>query len=211
MYKKYNADNFYVSISNADRSPELDYMATVYNGINSGDFTFSPVAKEYLLFFGRIHPDKGTCEAIQIAKKSGRQLIISGLVQDEAYFEQKVKPFINNEDIVYVGNSGAQERDELLGNALALLHPIRFNEPFGLSVAEAMFCGTPVIAFNRGSMPELIEDAKSGFLVDTIEEAVHSVSLLQSIDRAYCCQWASSKFSREKMIEGYLKVYNKIL
>jgi glycosyltransferase involved in cell wall biosynthesis len=211
VYKKYNSDNFYVSISHSDRSPELDYIATVYNGINTDDFTFSPVAKDYLLFFGRIHPEKGTCEAIQIAKKAGRKLIISGLIQDEVYFENKVKPYINNADIVYVGNSGAQERDKLLGEALALLHPICFNEPFGLSVAEAMLCGTPVIAFNRGSMPELIEDSKTGFLVDTIEQAALAVSRIQSIDRAYCCQWASSKFSREKMIDGYLEVYNKIL
>ncbi len=211
VYRKYNADNFYVSISNSDRSPELDYIATVYNGINTGDFSFSPVAKDYLLFFGRIHPEKGTYEAIQIAKKSGRKLIISGLIQDEVYFNNKVKPFINEEDIVYVGNSGVQERDKLLGEAFALLHPISFNEPFGLSVAEAMLCGTPVIAFNRGSMPELIEDSKTGFLVDTIEQAALAVSNIPSIDRAYCCQWASSKFSRKKMIEGYLKVYNKIL
>lgn len=211
VYKKYNADNFYVSISNADRSPELDYIATVYNGINTRDFTFSPVAKDYLLFFGRIHPDKGAFEAIQIAKKAGKKLIISGLIQDEGYFENRVKPHINNEDVVYVGNSGAQERDKLLGEACALLHPIRFNEPFGLSVTEAMLCGTPVIAFNKGSMPEHIEDAKTGFIVDTIEQAALAVSNIPSIDRAYCCQWASSKFSREKMVEGYFEVYNKIL
>ncbi len=211
VYKKYNPDNFYVSISNSDRSPDLDYIATVYNGINTGGFSFSPVAKDYLLFFGRIHPEKGTYEAIQIAKKAGRKLIISGLIQDEVYFENRVKPYINNQDIVYVGNSGAQERDKLLGEALALLHPISFNEPFGLSVAEAMLCGTPVIAFNRGSMPELIEDAKTGFLVDNIEQAALAVSNIPSIDRAYCCQWASSKFSRKKMVDGYLEVYNKIL
>jgi glycosyltransferase involved in cell wall biosynthesis len=211
VYKKYNPDNFYVSISNSDRSSDLNYMATVYNGINTGGFTFNQVSKDYLLFFGRIHPEKGTYEAIQIAKQSGRKLIISGLVQDEVYFENRVKPFINNTDIIFAGNSGAKERDILLGEAYALLHPIGFNEPFGLSVAEAMLCGTPVIAFNKGSMAELIEDSKTGFLVDNIEQAVVAVSNINSIDRNYCCQRATLKFSREKMIDGYLDVYKRIL
>jgi glycosyltransferase involved in cell wall biosynthesis len=211
VYKKYNPDNFYVSISNSDRSSDLNYMATVYNGINTGGFTFNQVSKDYLLFFGRIHPEKGTYEAIQIAKQSGRKLIISGLVQDEVYFENRVKPFINNTDIIFAGNSGAKERDILLGDAYALLHPIGFNEPFGLSVAEAMLCGTPVIAFNKGSMAELIEDSKTGFLVDNIEQAVVAVSNINSIDRNYCCQRATLKFSREKMIDGYLDVYKRIL
>lgn len=211
VYKKYNADNFYVSISHSDRSAELDYIATVYNGINTNDFTFNANPKEYLLFFGRIHPEKGTYEAIQIAKKSGKKLIISGLIQDEIYFENKIKPFLNNNDIIYVGNSDAQQRDILLGEALALLHPISFNEPFGLSVAEAMLCGTPVIAFNKGSMPELIEDKKTGFLVDTIEQAVEATNNIRSINRNDCCKWATLKFSRNKMIEGYLEVYKTIL
>ena len=211
VYKKYNANNSYVSISNSDRSPELDYIATVYNGINTEDFTFNPISEDYLLFFGRIHPEKGTYESIQIAKKAGLKLIISGLIQDQEYFDKKIKPFINNDDIVYVGNSGPSKRDQLLGNALALLHPVSFNEPFGLSVAEAMLCGTPVVAYSRGSMPELIENSKTGFLVNTIDEAVEAVNNIKSIDRAYCREWASSKFSREKMIEGYLNVYKKIL
>lgn len=211
VYEAYNSNNFYVSISDSDRIPELDYIATVYNGINRNDFTFQSYPKDYLLYFGRIHPEKGAYESIQIAKKSGRKLIISGLVQDVEYFETKVKPFLNDKDIVYVGNSGPAERDELMGNAFALLHPISFNEPFGLSVAEAMFCGTPVIAFNRGSMPELIEDRKTGFLVYTIDEAVKVVNSIESIDRNQCRKRAELKFSREKMIEGYLKVYTKIL
>jgi glycosyltransferase involved in cell wall biosynthesis len=211
VYKKYNPDNFYVSISYSDRSPELDYIETVYNGIDTNEFTFRPFPKDYLLFFGRIHPEKGTFEAIQIAKKSGRKLIISGLIQDEGYFENKVKPYINNDDIIYVGNSGTNKRDKLLGEAFALLHPISFNEPFGLSLAEAMLCGTPVIAFNKGSMPELIEDSKTGFLVDTIEQAAQSVNNINTISRDYCFEWANSKFSRTKMIDGYLEVYERIL
>lgn len=211
VYKKYNSNTHYVSISNSDRSVELDYISTVYNGINSTDFTFNEKPANYLLFFGRIHPHKGTYESIQIAKKANMKLIISGLIQDEAYFNEKVKPYINDKDIVYVGNSGPRERDKLLGEALALLHPISFDEPFGLSVAEAMFCGTPVVAFNRGSMPELIEDNKTGYLVNSISDAVDAVNKINSIDRKYCQQWALSNFSLDKMTEGYLNTYNQIL
>ncbi len=211
VYKKYNNNNHYVSISDSDRSPQLDYTATVYNGIDSKDFTFNEKPKDYLLFFGRIHPEKGTYESIQIAKKANMKLIISGLIQDEAYFEEKVKPFVNNDDIVYVGNSGPLKRDKLLGEALALLHPISFDEPFGLSVAEAMFCGTPVVAFSRGSMPELIKNNKTGYLVNSIDDAVDAIDSINSIDRKQCRQWALSNFSLEKMTEGYLNVYKQIL
>ncbi len=211
VYKKYNKNNFYVSVSDSDRSPELEYVATVYNGINTNEFTFRNVSKDYLLFFGRIHPEKGTSESIQIAKQSGRKLIIAGLIQHQDYFDRKVKPFINDDDVVYAGNSGPEERDKLLGEAYALLHPVSFKEPFGLSVAEAMMCGTPVIAFNIGSMAELISNGKTGFLVNTIEAAVEAVGNIKSIDRKHCREWALSKFSREKMINGYLDVYKKVL
>lgn len=211
VYKKYNSNSHYVSISNSDRSPELDYTATVYNGIDRKNFTFNEKSKDYLLFFGRIHPHKGAYEAIQIAKKAKKKLIISGLIQDQAYFNEKVKPFINDNDIVYVGNSGPKQRDKLLGEAIALLHPISFDEPFGLSVAEAMFCGTPVVAFNRGSMPELIEDNKTGYLVNSIDDAVNAIGMINSIDRKYCRQWAISNFSLEKMTDGYLNAYKYTL
>jgi len=211
VYKKYNSTNNYVSISDSDRSPELGYIATVYNGINTNEFTFSSESNDYLLFFGRIHPEKGVSESIQIAKKAGRNLIISGLIQHQEYFDSKIKPFINDDDILYVGNSGAKERDKLLGAAYALLHPISFEEPFGLSVAESMLCGTPVIAFNKGAMRELILDGKTGFLVNNINEAVEAVHNIKSINRKYCREYAASKFSRQKMVEGYLAVYKKIL
>lgn len=211
VYKKYNSTGYYVSISNSDRSPELNYIATVYNGLNILDFTFRSNSEDYLLFFGRIHPEKGVYESIQIANKSKRKLIISGLIQDQQYFDHKVKPYINNDDIIYAGNSGPAERNKLLGGATALLHPISFEEPFGLSVVEAMLCGTPVIAFNRGSMPEIILNGKTGFLVDTIDEAVEMTGNIKSINRKYCREWATSKFSQQKMIEGYQAVYEEIL
>jgi glycosyltransferase involved in cell wall biosynthesis len=211
VYKKYNSTSYYVSISDSDRSPELSYSATVYNGIDTREFSFNAEPGDNLLFFGRIHPDKGVSEAIEIAKKSNRKLIISGLIQDEEYYARKVDPYIDGQDIVYVGNSGPAERNKLLGSAYALLHPIGFEEPFGLSVVEAMVCGTPVIAFKRGSMPELILDGKTGFLVHKIEEAVEAVNSIGFIDRRDCMEWATSTFSREKMVEGYLEVYRKIL
>ncbi|QXV67139.1 glycosyltransferase family 4 protein [Mucilaginibacter sp. 21P] len=210
VYKKYNKRGHYVSISDADRSPELEYMATVYNGLDTADFKFTEKPKDYLLYFGRIHHDKGAAEAIEIAKKANKRLLIAGIKQDENYWREKVEPHLN-EQIVYVGSAGPEKRNELLGNALALLHPINFAEPFGMSVAESMLCGTPVIAFNKGSMPELIQHEKTGFLVNTIDEAVDTIKSIPSINRQYCHDWAASKFSKEKMAEDYFKLYQQIL
>ncbi len=210
VYKKYNDSSFYVSISNSDRSPELDYLATVYNGLKTDDFSFSEKAGDYLLYFGRIHRDKGTYEAIKIAEKFGMKLIISGIIQDREYFKECVEPFLR-EDIVFTGNSGPEKRNELLGGAYALLHPISFNEPFGMSVAESLLCGTPVVAFNKGSMPELIVHQKCGFLVDSIKEAVKALGDVGKIDRKFCMTWAKQNFSREKMIQSYIKLYKTIL
>jgi glycosyltransferase involved in cell wall biosynthesis len=211
VYKKYNDFNNYVSISNSDRSPELKYTATVYNGINEKEFTFKKEHGDYLLFFGRIHPDKGTYESIEIAKMAGMKLIISGLIQDEKYFEEKVNPYIDGENIIYAGNSGPDKRNELLGGAYALLHPISFEEPFGLSVVESYFCGTPVIAFNRGSMPELVSDGRTGFLVSGVNEAAEALKKIKGINRVDCLTWAKSKFTRSKMADDYIDVYKKVL
>jgi len=210
VFKKYNSIGNYVSISNADRSPELDYIATVYNGLNIHDFDFVEQPEDYLLYFGRIHHDKGTAEAISIAKKSKRKLLIAGIIQDEGYFKEKIEPELNDQ-IQYIGHAGPEKRNELLGKASALLHPINFNEPFGMSVAEAMLCGTPVIAFNKGSMPELIRHEQTGFLVNNIDEAVNAVSALKNINRKDCRDWAASQFSSEKMVDDYYKLYQQVL
>jgi len=211
VYKRYNDINYYVSISNSDRSSELIYIATVYNGVNEKDFTFRKEHGDYLLFFGRIHHEKGTFECIKIAREYGMKLIISGLIQDKKYFNEKVKPYIDNNNIIYLGNSGPEERDKLLGGAYALLHPINFEEPFGLSVVEAFFCGTPVVAFNRGAMPEIILNGKTGFLVNSIAEALNSLDKIKTLNRKECRIWAESKFTRMKMVEDYIEVYKKIL
>jgi glycosyltransferase involved in cell wall biosynthesis len=210
VYKKYNSTGNYVSISDSDRSPDLNYLATVYNGLNIEDFDFVEQPDDYLLYFGRIHHDKGCAEAIQIAQKSKRKLLIAGIIQDENYYREKVEPYLNDQ-IQYIGHAGPEKRNELLGKASALLHPINFNEPFGMSVAEAMLCGTPVIAFNKGSMPELIKPEETGFLVNTIDEAVEAISNLKNINRKDCRDLAISKFSSEKMVDDYFELYKKIL
>jgi glycosyltransferase involved in cell wall biosynthesis len=210
VYQKYNQRSSYVSISNSDRSPLLSYAATIYNGIQTEDFEFKSGPGDYLLYFGRIHPDKGTAGAIEIAAKTKRKLLIAGIIQDTAYFEEQVGPFLN-EQIVYLGEAGPEKRNDLMRNALALLHPINFDEPFGLSVAEAMLCGTPVIAFNRGSMPELILHGKTGFLVNGVDEAAETVADITRLDRSDCRRWSMEQFSQEKMVNEYIKLYRSVL
>ncbi|WP_432714227.1 glycosyltransferase, partial [Pedobacter sp.] len=205
-----NSNCYYASISNSNRHKNLDYIATVYNGINAEEFSFNEQPEDYLIFFGRIHPHKGTAEAIQIAQQSQKRLKIVGIIQDEAYFKKEVEPFLND-DITFIGAAGPTQRNELLGKAAALLHPISFDEPFGLSVAEAMLCGTPVIAFNRGAMPELIKDKRTGFLVNNMKDAITSVTELKSINRADCHQWALENFTTQKMVDDYLSIYHQIL
>ncbi|MBD8488229.1 glycosyltransferase family 4 protein [Echinicola sp. CAU 1574] len=210
VYKKYNATTAYVSISDADRSKELDYIATVYHGIDPLIFEFREVKEDYLLFFGRVHPEKGTHIAIEIAKRSNHRLIIAGLIQDQVYFNEKVKPFIDDDLVSYWGNLEQDKGKKLLAGAKALLHPINFEEPFGLSVIEAMMCGTPVIAFDRGSMKELIKDGKTGYLVKNIDEAIEKVGRLKSISSIDCRIHAISKFSIGAMVENYIATYEGV-
>jgi glycosyltransferase involved in cell wall biosynthesis len=211
VYKKYNSKVFYVSISDADRSPDLDYIKTIYHGIDMKQFDFQPEPDDYLLFFGRIHHDKGAREAIEIARACNKKLILAGIIQDEAYYHQHVEPHLDNDNAVYVGSADPVQRNRLLGKAYALLHPINFNEPFGLSVIESMACGTPVIAFNKGSMPELIEDGKNGFLVKTLDEAIDAVGKIKDIDRAGCRRHVEQYFTIDRMLEEYIKVYETVL
>lgn len=212
VYEKYNGRAFYVAISEADKAASLDYIRTIHHGINLDEFTFNPEAQgDYLLFFGRIHPDKGAREAIEIARNSGKRLIMAGIIQDEAYYKREVEPHLHSQRIRYVGSVGPEKRDALLKDASALLHPISFDEPFGLSVIEAMACGTPVIAYNRGSMPELIRDGLNGFLVASVEEATNAVGRIGEINRGDCRKHIEAHFSVDRMVDDYIEVYEEII
>ena len=211
VYKKYNHSSSYVSISNADRHPDLHYLRTIYHGINPSDFSFNEGKGNYLLYFGRIHPEKGAHTAIEIAKRAKYPLKMAGLIQDQNYFDSLIKPYINNDQVEYMGNVDPLLRNEILGNARALLHPISFDEPFGLSIVEAMMCGTPVIAFNRGSMAELIVDGITGYLVNDSPEAIEAIAQLNRIKRLACRDHALSKFSIDRMVDEYIQVYTEIL
>jgi glycosyltransferase involved in cell wall biosynthesis/quercetin dioxygenase-like cupin family protein len=211
VYKKYNNSIFYVSISDAYRCNELDYIATVRHGIDISSFHFNDKAQNYLLFLSRIHRDKGTKEAIEIAKKTGKKLRIAGYIADQIYFEKEVEPEIDNKQIIYEGHVTSQRKKELLSNAFALLHMVNYDEAFGLGVIEAMASGTPVIAMNRGSMPELIKDGETGFLVGSTNEAVEAVKKVDTISRKECRKSVEKRFSVDRMVEDYIKVYETIL
>ncbi len=201
----------YVSISDSDRSPDLDYLGTVHHGIDLDGLPADATGGDDLILFGRIHPDKGTDLAIEIARRAGRRLIMCGIVQDQAYFEELIEPRIDGDRVVYRGSVGPDERGAILGSGLTLLHPIRFAEPFGLSVVESMACGTPVVAYRKGSMPEVVDEGVTGFLVEDVDEAVDAVDRVGDLDRAACARRARERFSRDRMVEDYLEIYRKIV
>ena len=211
VYKKYNERTHYVAISEADKSRELDYIATIHHGIDLAQFPYREDAGDYLLFFGRIHPHKGVHEAIEVARRTNMRLVIAGIVQDETYFNEQIEPHIDGSMVEYLGSVGPEKRQELLGGALGLLHLIRFDEPFGLSVVESMACGTPVIAFGRGSMPELIRDGSTGFIVADTDAAVQAVGRIASLDRHACRDEVERRFTCQHMARRYLDVYRHIL
>ena len=211
VYERYNDRQHYVAISDADRAPSLTYAATIHHGIEVDKFPFDPLGSEDLLFFGRIHPDKGAGEAVLAARAAGRRLVMCGLIQDEGYHAREVEPFVRPDEVEFRGVVGGEQRLRALGHAKGLLHLIGFDEPFGLSVIEAMACGTPVIAYRRGSMPELIDHGVTGFLVDTFEEAVATIGRLDEIDRAACRRAVEQRFTVDRMAEDYLALYRRIL
>jgi glycosyltransferase involved in cell wall biosynthesis len=208
-YRK--ADSSYVSISDSDRSPDLDYVATVYHGVDLEALPFDPAGGDDLVVFGRIHPDKGTHEAIEIARRAGRRLTVCGIVQDERYYRELVEPHVDGDRVTYLGSVGPAERGRILGGSAALLHPIAFAEPFGLSVVESMACGTPVIAYRKGSMPEVIDEGVTGRLVDDVTGAVAAVRAIDDIDRGNCRVRARERFGKDRMVDDYLRVYRKVI
>jgi glycosyltransferase involved in cell wall biosynthesis/quercetin dioxygenase-like cupin family protein len=211
VYEKYNQKNFYVSVSNSDRSPRLKYIATIYYGINLDIFTFRSDPGEYLLYTGRINPDNGVGDAVEIAERSGVKLVIAGEIDDHSYFESEIKPLMDSGAVEYIGLVNPENIDALLGGALALLYPTSYDEPFGLSAVEANACGTPVIAFDRGSIREIIVHGVNGFLVDNVDEAVDAVGELAVISREDCRKLTEEKFSMHRMVDDYLRVYREIL
>lgn len=210
VYLEYSDRVRYVAISEADRHPALSYAATIRHGIDMAAFELGSGGGP-LVFLGRIHPDKGTAAAIEAAGAAGVPLVIAGIIQDREYFERRVEPHLDGEAVSYLGPIGPPVRQRLLGGARALLHLIDFEEPFGLSVVEAMACGTPVIAHARGSMPEIIQPGINGFLVGSIDEAVTAIVEVGDLDRASVRDSVVERFDAARMVEDYLRLYRRVL
>ena len=211
VYQRYNGRTHYVAISEADRHPSLTYAATIHHGIDLARFTLRSEPGEYLLAYGRIHPDKGTADAIRIARAAGLPLVIAGPIHDEGYYEREVAPHVDGTRVRYAGSVGPQEGDRLLGGARCLLHPIHFDEPFGLSVIEAGACGTPVVAYPRGALPEIVDDGVSGLLAADEEAAVAAVERIGDLDRAACRRHVETHFCAARMVGDYLSLYERII
>jgi len=199
--------SFYCSISDADRDPGLDYLATTYNGIDPGDWTFVDRPGDYLVFLGRFHPEKGAHLAIEIAKRAGVRIKLAAIPQDTAYFDELIAPHIDGDAVQFLGHVKGAARNELLGGALALVHMTTRPERFGLVLVEAMACGTPVLGARMGSLPEIVVDGRTGFLCDTVDEAIAAVPRLATLDRAACRLHVETTFSTDRMVDRYLDAY----
>jgi glycosyltransferase involved in cell wall biosynthesis len=211
VYERYDATTTYVAISDADRHPNLHYAATIHHGIDTDAFALDPTHGTHLLFFGRIHPDKGTTHAIEVAARVGRRLDIAGIIHDQRYFDEHIAHHLDGDRVRYLGPVAAADRSTVLSAAHALLHLIDFDEPFGYSVVEAMACGTPVIAHPRGSMPELITQGVTGFLVDGTDAAARAVEAAGTLDRAAIRTATVARFDRDVMVDRYVDVYRSVL
>ncbi|HTE57837.1 MAG TPA: glycosyltransferase family 4 protein [Verrucomicrobiae bacterium] len=222
MYKRLQQnypDAPFVSISNAQRepAPDLNYIATVYNGIKIPEYEVNESPGEDLLFVGRMCPEKDPLSAIEIAKKTGRRLIMAAKVDpiNRDYFETEVEPAIDSsKDIEYIGEITPAERDELLRDAYALVAPINWPEAFGMFVAEAMAAGVPVVGRRRGALPELInedEEKRTGYLGETVDEMANYVEKVEGLDRQGCRDHVELNFTAKKMVQGYISVYRQLL
>jgi len=214
IFRLFQSKNQYlVSLSNAQRkpAPDLNWIATIYNGLDLKKFPFSRRPKNQLLFLGRILPTKGTDLAIKVALEARENLIIAGTPNKGRYWEKKIKPYLEENMIKYVGNISYEKTYKYYGQSKVTLCPIQWEEPFGLTFIESMACGTPVIAFDRGSAREVIKDGKTGFVVKNIEEMVKAIKKIDQIDRWDCRKWVEEKFTIEKMVDDYEKIYYKIL
>ncbi len=210
MYARYDATTNSDALSDSDRHPSLHYAATVHHGIPTERFALAAHPGDHLLYFGRIHPDKGTAHAIEVARRTGRRLDIAGIVQDHDYFRREVEPHLDGNTVRYLGPIDSSRRTRTLSEAHALLHLIDFDEPFGYSVIEAMACGTPVIAYARGSMPELIDHGHTGLLVADIDEAVAATTAAAELDRCAIRRAAIERFDVSVMVDKYVAAYRRI-
>jgi glycosyltransferase involved in cell wall biosynthesis len=203
--------SFYCSISDADRDPGLSYLATAYNGIDPAEWTFRERAGDYLLFFARFHPEKGAHLAIEIAKRAGVRIKLAGIPHDERYFRELIEPCIDGDAVQFLGHVRGAARDELVGNALALVHMTTRPERFGLTLIEAMACGTPVLGARMGSVPEIVVDEVTGLLCDGVDDAVAKVPRLATLSRAACRRHVETAFSLERMVDRYAGAYAEAL
>lgn len=214
--KKYRHHNF-VTLSKAQGTLAfLNYAGNVYNGLDFSDFKFNNKPENYIAWLGRFCHEKGTAEAIAVAKKTGMKLVMGGKIdwaneEYVKYYNEKVKPEIDGKRIVYLGELGDKEKIDLLRNAKAVLNPINWSEPFGLVTIEAMACGTPVIAFDRGPVREQIINGKTGFIVKDVDEMALAVGKVGKIDRAFCRKHTFKNFSAKAMADGYEKIYNRVI
>lgn len=204
----------YVSFSHAQRlqMPELNWVANIYHGINTERFAYNATPKDYFLYLGRVTEEKGVHFAIDAAKQAGVPLIIAGgSYPTEGYWHKNIEPEINGTTIRYVGIANEQQKIELLQGARALLFPTQYDETFGLVMAEAMSCGTPVIGWRNGSVPEVVEDNLTGYIVTSTAEMVKAIKNIDKISREATRHRAVTYFSQQKMTQGYLRVYERIL
>ena len=209
VYEKYR-NGYFVSISDADRAPGLNYLATVYNGIDPALYPLRQSSGEDLVFIGRIHPDKGVHLAIEVAKRSGRRLLIAGILQDKAYFESEIQPHLDGRHICYLGAVGVPEKNALFARAFALLHLNTIPERFGLVLAEANAAGVPVIAMDLGSCREVLANRVTGILVTSVSQAVTALDGIEGIDSNACRSRVLERFSIETMVKAYEQVYATI-
>ena len=209
VYEKYR-DGYFVSISDSDRAPGLNYLGTVYNGIDLELYPLQPTPGGDLIFLGRIHPDKGVHLAIETARLSGRKLMIAGIIQDQAYFRQQVEPHLDGRHVEYIGPVAVQGKNLLFAGACALLHLNTIPERFGLVLAEANAAGVPVVAMDLGSCREVIEHGVTGFLVNSPQEAAQALQRVGEIDRSACRDRVRRCFSIDTMVAAYERIYEKI-
>jgi glycosyltransferase involved in cell wall biosynthesis len=205
------ARSFYCSISDADRDPGLAYLATTYNGIDPGEWTFRDRAGDYLLFLGRFHPEKGAHLALEVARKSGLRVKLAGIPHDETYFRELIEPHVDGDAVQFLGPVSGRARDDLVGGALALVHMTTRPERFGLTLIEAMACGTPVLGARMGSIPEIVVDGVTGFLCDDVADAVTKVPQLAMLSRRACRDHVEATFSIERMVDRYAVAYVEAL